>query len=695
MEIRINKLRLQNFKGVRSAEYDFHCANARIEGPNGSGKSTVFDAFTWLLFGKDHRGQSTEAFELKTIDPVTGKPIPRLEHYVEAELTVDGMPKTLRRVWTENWVKPTGETEEVMRGHNSEFLVDGVNVGTKKAYDAVISGWMGEDMFKMLTNPHFLIDDDFTNWKNRRAAIMSLVKDAPGRAQVKQDFSDVVDAMCGTSIEQYRKRLATERNANKRDMDMLQNQIKGIREGLPVEVDEAVVNGKIAQLEADSAREIEGLKSKLAAIDKDIASGGSTDTKRQDENKAIWAEITRVQLWMSNAIAEAKKAATEKNNQIAMELSDARTKLAIASKALSDVNARQEGLQQQRTDLVTRKGKAASDLARLGIDYENEKKRVFEYTPQTTCPYCGQEIPAASIQEAEAKAKEHFLSERKSAMDKIIEKAKIIRNDAAKIDAEMSDVERLLAVCKADFETASMDKEKWQAEVQRLSALTPINLYEVERQKREELEFRKAAVKEQDLRVKANATAQKVEDSDELLKEKAELERQVSAARASLTMAVQPLRDSLAANKVRKEQLGLIAKKEQEAARFADAISKNERQEARAEAFVKAEIESVESAIAGLFTVARWKMFDRTLDGGIVEMCEVTSPDGVPYRSMNDAMKILCGLDVIRVFSERYGMKAPIFIDNAESIIQSAFPTSAQVIRLVVKDNEGITLINE
>ena len=76
-------------------------------------------------------------------------------------------------------------------------------------------------------------------------------------------------------------------------------------------------------------------------------------------------------------------------------------------------------------------------------------------------------------------------------------------------------------------------------------------------------------------------------------------------------------------------------------------------------------------------------------------MCEVTSPDGVPYKSMNDAMKILCGLDVIRVFSERYASTAPIFIDNAEGVLQDRFDTSAQVIRLVVKDTAKLTLVTE
>ena len=58
-------------------------------------------------------------------------------------------------------------------------------------------------------------------------------------------------------------------------------------------------------------------------------------------------------------------------------------------------------------------------------------------------------------------------------------------------------------------------------------------------------------------------------------------------------------------------------------------------------------------------------------------------------------MKILCGLDCIRVFSQRFGTVAPIIIDNAEGILRDRFDTDAQIIRLVVKDTNELTLVNE
>ena len=93
-QIRIFSLYLLNFKGVRELMVDMSAREVIISGRNGSGKSTIFDAFTWLLFGKDSQGRET--FDYKTLDE-DGKPIPKLPHEVSGTLDVDGETITLTR----------------------------------------------------------------------------------------------------------------------------------------------------------------------------------------------------------------------------------------------------------------------------------------------------------------------------------------------------------------------------------------------------------------------------------------------------------------------------------------------------------------------------------------------------------------------------------------------------------------------
>lgn len=50
--IKLKKLILENFKGIKQLKIDFSNVT-NIFGDNGVGKTTIFDAFTWLMFGKD------------------------------------------------------------------------------------------------------------------------------------------------------------------------------------------------------------------------------------------------------------------------------------------------------------------------------------------------------------------------------------------------------------------------------------------------------------------------------------------------------------------------------------------------------------------------------------------------------------------------------------------------------------------
>ena len=432
MEIKIMTLRLRNFKGVRDAEYAFGGRNARIEGANGTGKSTVFDAFTWLLFGKDHRGQTPDTFEIKTIDPETGKPTPRLEHWVEADIQVDGTGHTLRRCWVEDWITPTGDVVPILKGHKSVFIVDGVDVGTKKAYDTTVQAWLNEDAFRMLTDPLYFIGS--SDWKKRRNALLDLVKDNPQRLKVQEEFADVVDKLSGRSIEDYRKRLALEKAANKKDLAICLSNIDGMRITLPKEVDSTEVTREIGMLKAGLEKKLDGVRSRIAEVDASIVDYNAANAEKKARVDAIWAEITKVQLEMGETIAREQKAAQDENNRAKAAALQAWTELAeIESRIKNSVPTLERELN-QLDELHKERGMAAQELADLGEEYRSEKAQAFEYSPETTCPYCGQEIPAATREEAEAKAREAFMASRKRVLEGIVKKAEDIKARVRRID---------------------------------------------------------------------------------------------------------------------------------------------------------------------------------------------------------------------------------------------------------------------
>ena len=101
------------------------------------------------------------------------------------------------------------------------------------------------------------------------------------------------------------------------------------------------------------------------------------------------------------------------------------------------------------------------------------------------------------------------------------------------------------------------------------------------------------------------------------------------------------------------------------------------------EEFIRFKLNKVSESINSHFKTVKFKLFDMQLNGGMKDCCECTV-GGVPYSSLNSGHKIVAGLDIIRSLSELYGVSAPIFVDNAESLTSEQTMRS-QLILLIAK----------
>ncbi|MEF3310396.1 ATP-binding protein, partial [Paenibacillus sp. GYB004] len=66
-KILLDSLTIRNFKGFREFVLMANGGNLDVYGDNATGKTTLFDGFTWHLFGKDSTNSTT--FEIKELDP--------------------------------------------------------------------------------------------------------------------------------------------------------------------------------------------------------------------------------------------------------------------------------------------------------------------------------------------------------------------------------------------------------------------------------------------------------------------------------------------------------------------------------------------------------------------------------------------------------------------------------------------------
>jgi hypothetical protein len=89
--------------------------------------------------------------------------------------------------------------------------------------------------------------------------------------------------------------------------------------------------------------------------------------------------------------------------------------------------------------------------------------------------------------------------------------------------------------------------------------------------------------------------------------------------------------------------------------------------------------------------MVKFKLFNTLVNGGIEECCEITV-GGIPYNGgLNNAARINAGLDIVKTLQEYYGLKAPVFADNAEAV-NDLFQTGSQMIRLYVSTDKALRI---
>ena len=248
-EIQLLSLTLDHFKGQDHLDLGFEGRNATIYGDNAAGKTTVYDALTWLLFGKDSRGQSS--FEIKPLGPDGQIKDHGAVTSVEARFrTADGV-RALRKTFFEKWSTKRGQADKTFDGNTSEYYVDGVP-SKKYEFEARVADLVDEEAFRLLTSVTYFCAG--MSWQDRRKILFDVsgvATDSEILAHSPQ-FSPLATAMGRLTLSDYKKKLAAERRG-----------LNGARDSIPARLDEcqktiqALEEINFAALEAERDRRAE------------------------------------------------------------------------------------------------------------------------------------------------------------------------------------------------------------------------------------------------------------------------------------------------------------------------------------------------------------------------------------------------------------------------------------------------------
>ena len=649
-QVILKSLTLCNFKGEQARTTNFNQDVTTISGGNGLGKSRHFDAFIWLLFGKD--AHDRKDYEIKT--RVNGEELHKCECSVTGVIDVDGEEITLKRAFVEDWVKPRGQVEQVYKGNHTECWWNDAPVNVSE-YDKRIQSIVDSSVFKMITNPAFFVNMKWQLQREQLFQLAGVVTDAEIAAGNPQ-FAKLLDVISGKSLADHKKELAARKKRLSDELKQIQPRIDQTQKMKPEPEDFAAIEAQIADIDKQ-----------IAEIDAQIADVNTAIRKQYEAEQVKQSRVneltTQAQQVVFDAKTKARDAAYEANAQrreIAKEIKTLQSQLDVNKR---NCTAIQVDIARIHRDIDKCKGE--QDTLRESWHKENAK----EYSGETTCPHCGQALPDDMI----AKAKYVFDKAKIGNLTDITNKGKSLGEKIAQLEADAAKMQKYvdeyrvenkgLEECVKDAqETLETLPEEATAEV------VPDNIPEwVELQK--QIADIKATISTDNMGV----------DTSALQTAKADLNRQRNelSTRLAKRGAIKRCDDEITNLEARGKELS-------------QAIADIERDEYTVEQFTRAKIDECEKRINAKFKFVTFRLFDYTLDGNPVETC-IPLCDGVPYGGANTASQVNAGLDIINALCAYYGICAPIFIDNRESV-NNIIPVQSQIINLVVTNDNKLTI---
>lgn len=595
MEIKLDSLKLQNFKGIKDFQFSPDGHNCTIAGVNGVGKTTCLDGFLYLLFGKDSRGQAD--FSIKPLNP-DGSEVHNLETSVEGFLKIDGDPLILKKVFKEKWTKKRGSTQADFTGHTTDYYISEVPI-QKKEWDKRISEIINEELFKLLTSPTYF---NALPWQTRREYLLKVCGNISDDDVIAsdRDLLSLPDILNHKPIDDQKKIIAGRKAViNKRLTE------------IPARIDE--LNKSLADV---SGYDVTAIQGHIDELDKEI------QTMKDD-----------------TAMADLRKQRSNLQAKLA--------ELTTANKAgfYEDIRLHRDAIEKLRTEKSELQGKAREFDSKISYinstANQNEirmKKLREEYAtiadkkPDITdkCPTCLRSLPEDLVQDAIKK----FNEDKSKKLLEINSEGKRLKTENNNSAQEKDVYVQRKAKVDEDIKAVQMQIDKAEHEV----VPEPQDTLEI-------------------FTVKATIEAI----------EKEILERPAPDI-SSKEFARKYEQSKLAEIEASKKTRVRIDELKDEEKRLATEYEDLEKQTSLIEKFIVDKVNLLEDRINSKFVMARFKLFNALINGGIEETCQ-TLYNGIPYGdSLNSGHEILVGLDIVNTLQKHYGIKAPCWLDHRESL---------------------------
>jgi len=634
--MKILRLSLMNFRGIKSSHIDFRGKDTDIYGANGVGKTTIANAICYLLIDRP-------ATEEKEFNPKTAG-LKEAHHIAEMRVKLEsGEEMTLKKDFYEKYTKKKGAAVAEYTGNVVDYYIDGVK-SKQKDYNATIERILGIslDKAKMLLVLSYFTESMKT--EEKRKILFELAEeftdeDVFNTSKELQDLKNFLKIPGNDeklyTIEQWKSIACEQRRKLNKDLELIPTRIDEATKSLP-----------------ENLPDIEGLKGELKKLEaeKESLLEQKRDANKDDSNKAAIAALkTEIAEKRAVYLEKTALARQEKMKEIdALEIERSKISASIRKNMEKDVP------------------KAENDLANMK---NKRQKLVGEYTKLSAkkwdegaeiCPTCGQKLQEERIEELKAK----FNRDKSERLTAINEEGQACSQ--GKIKAAEEKLQKL----KAEFQDLNMKhievarkKQEIEAKLKEIPSFEETEEYKELQKKLEELATTKAKTDDNTFGAAIDEVKAKIELTN----------TQIAKIDASkeLQKRIEELQKELKATSERLDYLdhGIYL----------------------AEEFTRKKAKMVTDSINKHFSITKFILFRDQINGGLKEVCEPTAQNSagewVEYRSLNFAAKVNSQLDIVNTLNKHYGVNLPVIIDQAESVT-SPMKVLGQVIRLIVSPTD-------
>lgn len=649
----LTKIEISNWRGQNRVVYPFEGVTT-IKGKNGCGKTSVMSAWYWLLSGYTDANTPQNHNLFDTTKELT-KDTPTAS--VKACVKIDDIEWVLekrvsasfkRDKTSDEWVKSQSDTYT--------YLIDGIEVSATDFKEWIAKNICPIDMITFCMCGQFFSNLTIDDKKQARLYLERICGEINIDDLRERDYSSLRSMFAkGYTIEKIKESFKATLKSMKDSLDKL-----------PIEIEskESVIADLMLTDFVEIEKNIDAKNLELADVDERIRTNNAMAKSDSDKVNAIYDKIAskRAELSRLASIHLDKQDALKTN--VKYQIRD----IEAYNRDVDVENMRKQAKKREieRQLDAERKYLASLNDERNRLVMERNAAKAMVFT-EDKCAYCGQELPSDMLDDA-IKA---FDEKKEKYVESIIKQGVAIKEKIQSSESKIDILERDLA-CR-DVMLEKKDCSELQAELANIIA-KEIPFEEMDEYKAIDAEIASLMNEANAIHEKSKVDVDYTERKREIMKDIMALNQELG--KQSLIKKYQEEVDYL---KEKRRELGI------ECAELEGKI-------ALCDAFVEEKARLVSHRINEKLEGCEIQMWERLKNGDLTPACVVQSKDGVKLSTINYSRRLLIEAELQKLFCNAFGIKMPIFYDEANVFDSEHKPNSNgwQVVLLQASDDDRL-----